>query len=170
MDGQFVENHYQQGKTSVSLDACSLFSGNPCKIHFKLPSSSRQVGLQLYMGRDIIRTVVPVWWYEQDLVDGTKGMCRFEPRNQVRLEALSEDHTRLTLTDVGFSDATVTVMMNPPSLNNRRQEEEQQEEMRGLLYVHSSMIQVLGQKLEQLEQPTILSTDDAFILDRRSSI
>ncbi|KAI7906501.1 uncharacterized protein BX663DRAFT_496718 [Cokeromyces recurvatus] len=85
-------------------------------------------GRTLELNKHIRRTISPVWWFEQDQADGTKGMCRFDYKNQVRLEALSEGRTRMVLTDNAFN-VPFTVALEPPK------QRELKEEVRGFLYL-----------------------------------
>ncbi|KAI8339963.1 hypothetical protein BC941DRAFT_419034 [Chlamydoabsidia padenii] len=162
---ELLEYHYQRQDTPC-LQLSSLPDlDNGCTIHFQ-PSRQQGNGLQLTMGHDVVRTVAPVWWFEQDMADGTKGMCRFENKNQVRLEALSEDRTQLSLTDEGFQGATMTVVTTPP-------QQPGEEEMRGLLYVYQPQQQdSLGQKMGQhFDHITaIMGDDDVCLSPRRGSI
>ncbi|KAG1444770.1 hypothetical protein G6F56_010160 [Rhizopus delemar] len=129
---------------------CSLSSQSPlgpCTIVFKQVAPKKDRRSMLYPMKDrhasmptlrsstqifelnkhVRRTVSPVWWFEQDLADGSKGMCRFDHKNQVRLEALSEGRTRLTLHDDAF-DTPFTVVLDEPK------DRELKEEVRGFLY------------------------------------
>jgi hypothetical protein len=96
--------------------------------HTSMPSLTGQVGRTLELYKQIRRTISPVWWYEQDSSDGSKGMCRFDYKNQVRLEALSEGRTRLVLTDDAFN-VPFTVVLDAPK------QRELKEEVRGFLYL-----------------------------------
>lgn len=85
------------------------------------------MGRTFELNKQIRRTISPVWWFEQDSADGSKGMCRFDYKNQVRLEALSEGRTRLVLTDDAFN-VPFTVVLEAPK------QREAKEEVRGFLY------------------------------------
>ncbi|GAN03655.1 hypothetical protein MAM1_0045c03110 [Mucor ambiguus] len=130
-------------------------------------------GLTLELNKTVRRTISPVWWYEQDSADGSKGMCRFDYRNQVRLEALSEGRTRLVLTDDAFN-VPFTVVLEAPK------QRELKEEVRGFLYLEpvSTAFQLAynatlngGQKMEQfqVEDPNYYDEEDVS-LSRRFSI
>lgn len=83
----------------------------------------------LILGQNVRRIVAPVWWYEQDSLDGSKGMCRFDYKNQARLEALSDDErTKFTLTDTAFPCPFTVVLDNGKS-------RDQKEEMRGFMHI-----------------------------------
>lgn len=83
----------------------------------------------LILGHNVRRVVAPVWWYEQDSLDGSKGMCRFDYKNQARLEALSDDErTKFTLTDAAFPCPFTVVLDN-------RKSRDQKEEMRGFMHI-----------------------------------
>ncbi|ORZ19437.1 hypothetical protein BCR42DRAFT_409768 [Absidia repens] len=99
-------NHPQQMKSSPNLAAYQ-------QPHIKIPSNSPLPSMPssptppsikdgLYLHQNLRRALVPYWWFEQDNEHGGKGMCRFDHKNQVRLEALSEDRSTLTLTDASF--------------------------------------------------------------------
>ncbi|KAI9268768.1 hypothetical protein BY458DRAFT_511023 [Sporodiniella umbellata] len=138
-----LESDYQT-KADASLSESAL---GPCTVVFKQTVSKKDRRSVLYpmkdrhasmpilprtqrtlvLNKDVRRTASPVWWYEQDLADGAKGMCRFDPKNQVRLEALSEGRTRLTLHDDAF-DIPFTVVLDEPK------DRELKEEVRGFLY------------------------------------
>jgi hypothetical protein len=159
-----LERHYHQRQVSFQLPSCPGTSTG-CTIHFQRPSIQQQQQqqngeLHLVLDHDLVRTMVPVWWYEQDLPDGSKGMCRFEHKNQVRLEALSEDRTQLSLTDEGFEGATMTVVTTPP-------QQHEEEEMRGLLYVYLPLsLPSMDQKLDRFDHAT---AEDA-LSTRRGSV
>ena len=89
--------------------------------------TSRNMGRTLQLNKDIRRTISPAWWFEQDSPDGSKGMCKFDYKNQVRLEALSEGRTRLVLTDDAFNVPFTAVLEAP-------KQRESKEEVRGFLY------------------------------------
>ncbi|KAI8080823.1 uncharacterized protein B0P05DRAFT_539725 [Gilbertella persicaria] len=97
--------------------------------HSSMPSlrPNGHIGRTLELNKHVRRTISPVWWFEQDHPDGSKGMCRFDYKNQVRLEALSEDRTRLVLTDDAFN-VPFTVVLEAPK------ERESKEEIRGFLF------------------------------------
>lgn len=99
--------------------------------------TNRAVGRTFELNKQIRRTISPAWWFEQDSPDGSKGMCRFDYKNQVRLEALSEGRTRLVLTDDAF-DVPFTVVLEAPK------HRELKEEVRGFLYLEpvSSAFQI----------------------------
>ncbi|KAI8887439.1 hypothetical protein K501DRAFT_283257 [Backusella circina FSU 941] len=94
-------------------------------------SAPSTTGVKLYMNTDIRRIISPVWWYEQDSIDGTKGMCRFDHKNQARLEALSEGRTKLVLHDDGLQ-IPFTVVLDAPKSSQLK------EEVRGFLYFNSA--------------------------------
>jgi hypothetical protein len=94
-------------------------------------SVSSTSGVRLYMNTDIRRIISPVWWYEQDSMDGTKGMCRFDHKNQARLEALSDGRTKLVLHDDGLQ-IPFTVVLDAPKSSQLK------EEVRGFLYFNSA--------------------------------
>ncbi|CAO3672025.1 hypothetical protein G6F70_007922 [Rhizopus microsporus] len=112
-------------------DRRSMFSLPIKEHHSSMPTlrtvSAPAMGRTFILNKHIRRTVSPVWWFEQDLPDGSKGMCRFDDRNQVRLEALSEGRTRLVLQDNAF-DVPFTVVLDGPK------DRELKEEVRGFLY------------------------------------
>ncbi|EIE78553.1 hypothetical protein G6F46_007846 [Rhizopus delemar] len=118
-------------QVSPKKDRCSMLSLPMKDHHASMPtlrsSSLPSVGRKFELNKNIRRTVSPVWWFEQDLPDGSKGMCRFDHKNQVRLEALSEGRTRLVLHDDAF-DFPFTVVLDEPK------ERELKEEVRGFLY------------------------------------
>ncbi|KAG0167807.1 hypothetical protein DFQ28_009474 [Apophysomyces sp. BC1034] len=86
------------------------------------------LGIIMDLNKNVRRAVAPVWWYEQDSFDGTKGMCRFDYKNQARLEALSDDRSRLVLTDEAFLQPFTVVLDTTKSRDQR-------EEMRGFIYL-----------------------------------
>lgn len=65
----------------------------------------------LVYGTDIQRMTTPVWWYEKSAIDGKKELCRFDWKNQMRLEAFDDDESTLSLTDNAFSEP-FTVALN----------------------------------------------------------
>lgn len=85
------------------------------------------MGRTFELNKHVRRTISPVWWFEQDSPDGSKGMCRFDYKNQVRLEALSEGRTRLVLTDDAFNVPFTAVLEAP-------KQRELKEEVRGFLF------------------------------------
>ncbi|KAI9247389.1 hypothetical protein EDC94DRAFT_626057 [Helicostylum pulchrum] len=97
--------------------------------HSSMPtlSTTGTMGHTLELNKQVRRTISPAWWFEQDSVDGSKGMCRFDHKNQVRLEALSDGRTRLVLKDDAFN-VPFTVVLDAP------QQPELREEVRGFLY------------------------------------
>ncbi|KAI8984483.1 hypothetical protein BDF20DRAFT_860243 [Mycotypha africana] len=96
-------------------------------LHPQQQQQQHPKGRTLEMNKHVRRTMSPVWWFEQDAADGSKGMCRFDYKNQVRLEALSEGRTRMMLTDDAFN-VPFTVALEPPK------ERESREEVRGFLF------------------------------------
>lgn len=90
--------------------------------------TSGNLGRSFELNKHIRRTISPAWWFEQDSADGSKGMCRFDYKNQVRLEALSEGRTRLVLTDDAFN-VPFTVVLEAPK------QPQLKEEVRGFLYL-----------------------------------
>ncbi|CEP14715.1 hypothetical protein [Parasitella parasitica] len=144
--------------------------------HASMPSLNRPANagaLTLELNKNVRRTISPVWWYEQDLADGSKGMCRFDYRNQVRLEALSEGRTRLVLTDDAFN-VPFTVVLEPPKQRDLK------EEVRGFLYLEpvSTAFQLAYnatltgvQKMEQFQiEDGVYYDDENVNLSRRFSI
>ncbi|KAI8644938.1 hypothetical protein BD408DRAFT_412403 [Parasitella parasitica] len=144
--------------------------------HASMPSLSRPANtnvLTLELNKNVRRTISPVWWYEQDLADGSKGMCRFDYRNQVRLEALSEGRTRLVLTDDAFNVPFTVVLESPKQRDSK-------EEVRGFLYLepvstafHLAYNATLtsGQKMEQFQmEDAAYIGDENMSLSRRFSI
>lgn len=97
--------------------------------HSSMPTlnTTGSMGRTLELNKQVRRTISPAWWFEQDSVDGSKGMCRFDHKNQVRLEALSDGRTRLVLKDDAFN-VPFTVVLDAP------QQPELREEVRGFLY------------------------------------
>lgn len=143
-----LESSLNVGKPDCLLTQTPL---GPCKIAFKpmppvkaarhsmmvtgnrpqnasMPSLRPHAIQTLELNKNVRRTISPVWWFEQDSVDGSKGMCRFDYKNQVRLEALSEGRTRLVLTDDAFH-VPFTVVLEPPKQRDLK------EEVRGFLYL-----------------------------------
>ncbi|KAI9305544.1 hypothetical protein BJ944DRAFT_230310 [Cunninghamella echinulata] len=130
----------------------------------------------LYLNHNIRRSLIPYWWFEQDNEQGFKGMCRFDQKNQVRLEALSDDRSTLTLTDVAFP-IPFQVVLEPADRSSR-------EEWRGFMYLnhHLTVIHppsLPSPPLKHNSPPFIVvddyTNDDVFynhdlFLNRRSSI
>ncbi|OBZ86960.1 hypothetical protein A0J61_04987 [Choanephora cucurbitarum] len=104
--------------------------GAPTAQYSSMPSlrANGHIGRTLELDKHVRRSISPVWWFEQDSPDGSKGMCRFDYRNQVRFEALSEDRTRLALTDDAFNVPFTAVLEAP-------KEHELREEVRGFLFL-----------------------------------
>ncbi|KAL0092624.1 hypothetical protein J3Q64DRAFT_1719987 [Phycomyces blakesleeanus] len=93
-------------------------------------AAAAAVGSVLVLDKDVRRSVAPVWWFEHDsLEDGSKGMYRFDHRNQARLEALSDDRTRLVLTDTVIPRPFTVVLENSSGKSR-----DSPEEVRGYLY------------------------------------
>ncbi|KAI8072586.1 hypothetical protein BC940DRAFT_143859 [Gongronella butleri] len=82
---------------------------------------------QLQLGKNLRRAMVPSWWYEQDDDMGRKGMARFDYKNQVRLEALSDGRSSLVMTDDAFQ-MSFRVELEPADRSLL-------EEWRGFLYM-----------------------------------
>jgi hypothetical protein len=78
-------------------------------------------------GTDIQRMTTPVWWYEKKGTTGKKELCRFDWKNQMRLESFGDDESTLSLTDKAFAEP-FTVALN--SYNER-----QQNEWQGFVYL-----------------------------------
>lgn len=104
------------------------------------------MGRTFELNKHIRRTISPVWWFEQDSFDGSKGMCRFDYKNQVRLEALSEGRNRLVLADDAFN-VPFTVVLEAP------RQRELKEEVRGFLYFEpvSSAFQIAYNSTQNTE-------------------
>ncbi|KAI8367249.1 hypothetical protein BD560DRAFT_399673 [Blakeslea trispora] len=104
--------------------------GMPTAQYSSMPSlrPDGHIGRTLELNKHVRRSISPVWWFEQDSPDGSKGMCRFDYRNQVRFEALSEGRTRLVLTDDAFN-VPFTAVLEAPNEN------ELKEEVRGFLFL-----------------------------------
>ncbi|KAI7849264.1 hypothetical protein BDC45DRAFT_416321, partial [Circinella umbellata] len=114
-----LEFAYRQNKASCDL-------GQNCIVHF---TSSKHVSIDEWvLDENVRRVITPVWWFEQDsLVDGSKGMCRFDYKNQARLEALAdEDRTKLSLVDEAFP--------HPFTITLVTRSRDQKEEWRGFLH------------------------------------
>ncbi|ORZ19369.1 hypothetical protein BCR42DRAFT_409654 [Absidia repens] len=146
-----------------------------------LPSSSLppkpSVTDGLHLHQNLRRALVPYWWFEQDNEHGGKGMCRFDYKNQVRLEALSDGRSTLTLTDASFP-VPFQVILEHTDRSLR-------EECCGFMYLNTPLIlQHQLQQQQQLASPkfaydplAIQSYDDGedqlyhdVFLNRRSSI
>ena len=126
-----LEFAYRQNKASCDL-------GQNCIVHFT--SSKHVANDEWVLDENVRRVITPVWWFEQDsVVDGSKGMCRFDYKNQARLEALAdEDRTKLSLVDEAFP--------HPFTITLVTRSRDQKEEWRGFLhyeypaiYVNSNM-------------------------------
>ncbi|SAL98867.1 hypothetical protein [Absidia glauca] len=134
-----------------------------------MPSASAHL-LELHMHQNLRRALVPYWWFEQDNDQGGKGMCRFDDKNQVRLEALSEGRSTLTLTDAAFP-APFQVILEHANRSLK-------EECCGFMYLNPT-IQLhypSPSPKDTLHHPVIMEDDqeddffhDAF-LNRRCSI
>ncbi|ORX46318.1 hypothetical protein DM01DRAFT_1386286 [Hesseltinella vesiculosa] len=81
----------------------------------------------LQLGDNLRRSMVPSWWFEQDDDFGRKGMVRFDYKNQVRLEALSDGRSSLIMTDASFPTA-FKVRLEPADRSLA-------EEWRGFMYL-----------------------------------
>ncbi|KAI9270678.1 hypothetical protein BDA99DRAFT_569975 [Phascolomyces articulosus] len=123
-----LEFAYRQNKASCDL-------GQNCIVHFtsKNPAKSNnnnneEDNIAWVLNETVRRVITPVWWFEQDsVIDGSKGMCRFDYKNQARLEALAdEDRTKLSLVDEAFPHP-FTITLVPKS-------RDQKEEWRGFLH------------------------------------
>ncbi|KAI9480962.1 MAG: hypothetical protein EXX96DRAFT_564865 [Benjaminiella poitrasii] len=116
--------------------------------HASMPTLHHSVnnsGHTLELNKQVRRTISPIWWFEQDQANGAKGMCRFDYKNQVRLEALSEGRTRMVLTDDAFN-VPFTVALEPPKQRDLK------EEVRGFLYLEP--ISTAFQRAYDATQPT----------------
>lgn len=185
-----LESSLNLGKPDCLLSSTPL---GPCKIMFKpipppkvstrhsmmvMPTANRVQNASmpslrphaiqtLELNKNVRRTISPVWWFEQDSIDGSKGMCRFDYKNQVRLEALSEGRTRLVLTDDAFH-VPFTVVLEPPK------ERDLKEEVRGFLYLEpvSTAFQLAYEQQNKLNE--YISYEDEYEwstgLVRRNSI
>ncbi|KAI8374476.1 uncharacterized protein BYT42DRAFT_576498 [Radiomyces spectabilis] len=112
---------YRLGKKDKNSSSVSLGSNQQIQTSMQ--------GQTLEFNQHIRRTVAPVWWYEDDLADGSKGMCRFDYKNQVRLEALSDDRSKLVLTDHAFPQPFTVVLDTSRSRVQR-------EEWLGFMYMN----------------------------------
>jgi hypothetical protein len=184
-----LESSLNVGRPDCVLSQTPL---GPCKIMFRpmppakvarhsmmvIPSSTRAQNASmpslrphtiqtLELNKNIRRTISPVWWFEQDSVDGSKGMCRFDYKNQVRLEALSEGRTRLVLTDDAFH-VPFTVVLEPPKQRDLK------EEVRGFLYLEpvSTAFQLAYEQQNKLNEYISYEGEDEWStgLVRRNSI
>ncbi|KAI8336729.1 hypothetical protein BC941DRAFT_427929 [Chlamydoabsidia padenii] len=123
--------------------------------------------IELYLGQNLRHSLVPCWWFEQDNEQGGKGMCRFDHKNQVRLEALSEGRSTLTLTDASFPNSFQVILDHA----NRSLKEE----CCGFMYLNPTTMPFHPPSPKQTINPLIvLHNDDnlyrdAFI-NRRCSI
>ncbi|KAI8393860.1 uncharacterized protein BYT42DRAFT_552488 [Radiomyces spectabilis] len=132
----------------------------------------------LEMNKNVQRAVTPVWWYEQDWEDGSKGMSRFDNRNQVRLEALSDDRSKLVLTDEAFLQPFTVIL-------DTQKSKDQKEELLGFIYLdpvtpmmnpypvtNLPLSMDFGRKYEPYPEPYVNAADDELWspLSRRSSI
>ncbi|KAI9317039.1 hypothetical protein BX666DRAFT_1941313 [Dichotomocladium elegans] len=97
-----IESAYVLNEATVTLEQPAM----TLDLHSSRNRNSGNDKTKWVLDKTIRRIVAPVWWFEQDSVlDGSKGMCRFDYKNQVRLEALSSDddeRTQLILTDASF--------------------------------------------------------------------
>lgn len=158
----------QRPRTLNTLKQNDKFSSMPTLNTQK----ERSAGLKLELNNNVRRTISPVWWFEQDSSDGTKGMCRFDYKNQVRLEALSEGRSKLVLTDDGINVPFTAVLDAPKSRQLK-------EEVRGFLYLEpvSAAFQLAYQFTEkkfeqqqQMENPPFFDDQYELQLTRRFSI
>jgi hypothetical protein len=158
----------QRPRTLNTLKQNDKFSSMPTLNTQK----ERSAGLKLELNNNVRRTISPVWWFEQDSSDGTKGMCRFDYKNQVRLEALSEGRSKLVLTDDGINLPFTAVLDAPKSRQLK-------EEVRGFLYLEpvSAAFQLAYQFTEkkfeqqqQMENPPFFDDQYELQLTRRFSI
>lgn len=190
-----LENSVDNAKSECVLNQSAL---GPCTVFFKpvsskaikskkcrskimtLPTSkyasmptllpTTQFGRTLELDKHVRRNISPVWWYEQDSSDGSKGMCRFDYKNQVRLEALADSRNRLVLTDDAFN-VPFTVVLDAPK------ERESKEEVRGFLYLEpvSAAFQMAyeathpNNKMEEFAVEDSLY-DDQWVSSRRFSV
>ncbi|SAL99603.1 hypothetical protein [Absidia glauca] len=97
---------------------------------------------ELHLHHNLRRALVPYWWFEQDNEQGGKGMCRFDYKNQVRLEALSDGRSTLTLTDASFP-VPFQVILEQTDRSLR-------EECCGFMYLNTHLI--VQQQQQQLQQ------------------
>ncbi|KAI9027385.1 hypothetical protein CLU79DRAFT_738994 [Phycomyces nitens] len=125
--------------SNASLGSCSVsFAKTPsgsrrasasiASLHSK-PLSSDTTARILQVDIDVRKIVSPVWWYEDNAYDGTKEMARFDYKNQVRLEALSDDKDSLVLTDAAFPQSFTVVLGSSKSRQSN-------EEWRGFMHLH----------------------------------
>ncbi|KAI9499471.1 hypothetical protein BDB00DRAFT_866347 [Zychaea mexicana] len=121
-----LEVAYRQNKASCDL-------GQNCIVHFTAAKDD------WVLNETVRRVVAPVWWFEQDsVIDGSKGMCRFDYKNQARLEALAdEDRSKLSLVDEAFPHP-FTITLVPKSRDQR-------EEWRGFLHLEFPAVYVNSQ-------------------------
>ncbi|CAO3621435.1 unnamed protein product [Cunninghamella blakesleeana] len=116
----FVPNQQHQQKNKSSPN---LLQHQQQQLHYQDNT--------LYLNYNLRRSLVPYWWFEQDNDQGFKGMCRFDQKNQVRLEALSDDRSTLTLTDIAFP-IPFQVVLEPADRSSR-------EEWRGFMYLNHQL-------------------------------
>ncbi|CAO3591812.1 unnamed protein product [Absidia cylindrospora] len=162
-------HHPQQMKSSPNLAIYpqphkKIPSNSPLS---SIPSSSTpSIQDGLYLHQNLRRALVPYWWFEQDNEHGGKGMCRFDHKNQVRLEALSEDRSTLTLTDASFP-VPFQIILEQTDRSLR-------EECCGFMYLNTSLIPIPS---KHALDPFFLPNNDAadlhhddILLNRRCSI
>ncbi|KAG2235527.1 hypothetical protein BDF21DRAFT_423283 [Thamnidium elegans] len=120
-----IKSEKKQRQSMVVLSS----KGKQPQQHASMPTlhTTSTMGRTLELNKQVRRTISPAWWFEQDSVDGSKGMCRFDHKNQVRLEALSDGRTRLVLKDDAFN-VPFTAVLDAPK------QPELREEVRGFLY------------------------------------
>ncbi|KAI8330698.1 hypothetical protein BC941DRAFT_439951 [Chlamydoabsidia padenii] len=123
-------------------------------------------GKELYLHQNLRRALVPYWWFEQDNEQGGKGMCKFDYKNQVRLEALSDGRSTLTLTDASFP-VPFQVILEQTDRSLR-------EECCGFMYLNTQLIIEQDMYLSKPNPFPLQSNDeglyhDAF-LNRRCSV
>ncbi|KAI7866518.1 hypothetical protein BDF14DRAFT_1743572 [Spinellus fusiger] len=87
---------------------------------------------EMFLEKDIQRFLAPVWWFEDDSMDGLKNMCRFDTKNQARLEALCDDRSHFVVSDESFLYPCTVRLDVGGSLNAK-------EELRGFLYPNNNM-------------------------------
>lgn len=115
----------------------------------------------LELNKDVRRIISPVWWFEQDLMDGTKGMSRFDEKNQIRLEALSDGRrSRLVLSDDAFHGSSFIIVLE------QQHEEESKEEVRGFLYFEPGTMS----KKDRFLKEGFVAMEDEYHHSRRYSI